>query len=167
MRNIKYLVLTLVIAVILVALMATFGFISGDTVFFVTTVWLSALLSVGLFTFLILSYQRIAVRLRTANERLAEVKFLLERRYDQLRRRLDFLTDNVSLLHRNIQHEPLLEEGSKRSLEISKVLAEVEYLNARVQRFERRILGKIENEQWVMDRRNMQLHEIMNDSQDM
>lgn len=167
MRNIKYLLPALIIAVFLVAFTATLGFISGDTVFFVTTVWLCALLSVGLFAFLILSYQQIVIRLRTANERLAEVKFLLERRYDQLRRRLDFLTDSVSLLHRNIQYEPLLEEGGKRSLEISKVLAEVEYLNARMQRFERRTLGKIENGQWAIDRQNSQLHEMVNDSRDM
>lgn len=167
MRNLKYVFPIIVIAVVLVALMATLGLTSGDTAFFVTTVWLAALLSLGFFAFLVLGYMRIVGRLRTANEGLAEVRFLLERRYDQLRRRLDYLTDYVRVLHRNIQNEPLREERTQRSPEISKVLAEVEYLTARIQRFERRTLGKLENEQWAMNRQNMQLDKIKNDSREM
>lgn len=165
MRNVKYLYPVLLLAVAAVAVTASIGIINSKPLFFIITVWLSALLVTGLFTFLMLGYQRIVARIRTSNERLAEIKFLQERRYEQLRHRLDFLADNVRLLHRNAQRPHLLAGDVQGSPEVSKALTEIEHLSARMQRFERRVLGKIENEQWVNDMRSKQLAESLNDSQ--
>lgn len=142
-------------AVATAALFMTLGLLSGNSILYAIAMWIFALLTIGFGLFLIRGYQRIVNRVGTANERLTEIKFLQERRYDQLRRRIDYLNDSVNVLHRNVRGLDAALGSVPRAPQTSNAFVELDNLNARLQRSERRILGKLEDEQFS----NHQLHE--------
>lgn len=102
------------------------------------------------------SHQRFARRLRIANERLDELRFLLERRYELSRVRLDKLLE--------ISDESSVDTQTSRASEdrnVSKSKAQIENLSARFQRTERRIIGRLEGESFANDRRNREIADLI------
>ncbi|MGO1942113.1 MAG: hypothetical protein ACTH05_08145 [Yaniella sp.] len=157
MRNVKYAFLALVTAVVAAAVFLSFGFVSGNSIFYVVALWLFMLTVIGLTLFFLRGYKRVVTRIATANERLAGLKFLQERRYDQLKCRMDYLNDSVRVLHANILEMDNATGTAKNSM----ALAELDNLNARLQRTERRILGQLENERFANDRRNLRIQKLI------
>lgn len=155
MRIIKNVFPVFATAVATVALFMTLGLLSGNSIMYAIALWMFALLTIGFVLVLMRGYQRIVNRVGTANERLTELKFLQERRYDQLRRRMDYLNDSLNVLHRNVRGLDTALGNVPRAPQTSNAFAELDNLNARLQRSERRILGKLENEQFS----NHQLHQ--------
>jgi|SRR5699024_5654069 len=148
MRKAKYLLTAVVAGAVALAAVLTAALLTDDPAFFVASVWIATFFLGGLTVFLFRGYQRIVSRLRTANERLAELKFLQERRYEQLAGRLDG-------------------HGGGSGPGISaRSLAELESLNARLERSERRILGKLENEILTNDKRYRELERMVWESQE-
>ena len=98
-----------------------------------------------IFVVVLRGYQQILRERRVAKERIAELRFLQERRYEQVRWRLDELL--------NGRGGP----GTGKSLNLS---SEIEDLKSRVQLSERRILGRLENELWANDRRDRHTAEL-------
>lgn len=148
MRKAKYLLTAVVAGGVALAAVLTAALVANEPALFVASVWIATFTLVGLTVFLLRSYQRVVTRLGTANERLAELKFLQERRYEQLAARLDGRVGN---------------SGSGAS---AQSLADLENLNARLERSERRILGKLENEILINDKRYRELKSLMLESPD-
>lgn len=153
MRAVRYAILVLAIALGFEGLILTFAIMTRETTFFVIAVWILIFLVMVSCVFLLRGYQRVVSRLRVANERLAHLQYLQERRYDQLRHRFDELTDSFGTLHKTIQKVQKPSENPLPFPVNPQILEELENLNARLQRAERRILGKFEDELFEMDQR--------------
>jgi|SRR5690625_140142 hypothetical protein len=102
-------------------------------------------LLVLIFAVVFRGYQRLLRETRVVKERIAELRFLQERRYEQVRWRLDELLNGRA------------GPGTGKSLNLS---SELEDLKSRVQLSERRILGRLENELWANDQRDRQIAEL-------
>lgn len=146
MRNFRYVFVLIVVVLVATGLLTTLGLLGSGSVFYLTALWLVVLLAVGMLLSLGWGYQRIVIRVGTANERLIELRFLQERRYEQLRQRMDYLSDSFRVLHRNMQHLEDASDKFRAAQGRSSDIVELENINARLQRTERRILGKLEND---------------------
>lgn len=145
MHKTKYLLTAVVAGGVALAAVLTAALLTNAPALFVASVWIATFILIGLTVFLLRSYQRVVTRLGTANERLAELKFLQERRYEQLVGRLD--SPKVNALSGSGASGPSLDE--------------LENINARCQRAERRILGKLENELLMHDKRYRKLERLL------
>lgn len=150
------------IAALLAALVAlSLGIYNSETVYYVVSLWIGAFTLISAVFFLLRGYRRLVVRIGTANERLAEIKFLQERRYEQLRQRSDTLLTysrnqkSYSITHRNAVNS--IQQHDNHTL----LLSELEDLNARLQRTERRILGTIAAEQINDDAHQRRIEELL------
>lgn len=150
MRAIRYVFLLLAIILAVDGLVITFGILTGELMYFLVATWLTFFVVLGSLLLLIRAYQRIVSRLGTAKQRLGELHFLQERRYDQLRTRIDYLADSSRTLHKIAQDLQASLNNQHRLSLASQTFEELESLNARLQRAERRILGKLENELFEM-----------------
>lgn len=158
MQTIKYMFLFLSILTTAIAGLVTTSLLGGGPVYSVVAVWISVLIILIIFITIGRVYKRTVGRIGTANMRLAEIKVLQERRYEQTRTRLDYLlrvVDNTRILTNDVNkaleqvvNTPTGEEGRHDALE---------QLNARFQRAERRIIGRLENEIHENDIRSQQI----------
>jgi hypothetical protein len=155
MRLIKILFAVSIVLGLAISVLLTVGLLTSQVSYFVGAIWVSLLVGLVVLAGLLAGYGRVVRRLGTANERLAELRFLLERRYEQSRQRLDTLLETSHGLT-----EPSDSPTSRLSSNW-KGRAELENLSARVQRSERRILGRLENELLAHDRQSQQLAELI------
>lgn len=166
MHKVKITIILYALCLVLAAIFATIGLVSEKSGYHVGAAWLLAFSLAILFGVLIRLYQRVVIRTNTTNELLKQIKFLQERRYSQLVARMDQRDGGVtseSVQSSKVGASGPAQTGSKLSLgEIS----ELEEINARVQRAERRILGKLENESFDWDRRHYELKEDISDLQE-
>lgn len=165
MRIAKYAVVSQILATVAIAVLIVFGIFSSERVFYVIALLLSLLLIINLLVFLFRGYRRVVTRIGTAGERLSELMFLQERRYEQLSSRLDRLSEDLGALRRPIEGEPnnlRSTELSNSSLEVS----ELEDLNARLQRSERRILGRLEDALLARDLESKQVDALLSELKD-
>lgn len=161
MRLAKYIFVFLSVVATGIASLVTLGLNSGDAIFYVAAVWFTALLSVTLVVVLLRGYQRIVSRLSTANERLAELRFLQERRYEQTRVRLDDLLDIASSISATSGDIRKVAGGITERPITPLQPSELADLNVRLQRIERRIVGRLENEFHTNDLRNRQIERLV------
>lgn len=159
MRISRYLLVASTLFLLGIAALVTIDVYRDDTVFYVIALWSSVLALVLSLVIVFRAYQRVITRLGTAGERLAEIKYLQERRYQQLSQRLDYTNDYLRLLKALIQKSG--SRASSSSSDVSENLSELEDLNARFQRAERRILGKLEDELYASRRLSRQLDGIV------
>lgn len=137
------------------AILATVGLISNQSLYGMLAIWAFTVSFMVFFVFMTRVYHRTMTRTRTTTDLLAEMKFLQERRYEQLAKRLD----NMSPLrgHRS---------GTSSTSEVSGNPSQVGYselrnINERLQRAERRILGKLENEALSADEQVRELDRLI------
>lgn len=124
---------------------ALWGLYRGEnTAQFLATLGTLGILAL-IFAVVLRGYQQLHRDTRALKERMAELRFLQERRYEQVRWRLDELL--------NVGAGPAPGKGLNLS-------SEVEDLKSRVQLSERRILGRLENELWANDQRDQQIAEL-------
>lgn len=137
------------VGIVIAAMFLSIGIYSQKEIFYQAAIWALAVLAVLTLFIVVKVYHRIVHRIGTANKRLAELRFLQERRYGMLSARLDHLIAAIRELGVS-QVSP-----DKSRLESTRIfrkqLVELEDLNARLERAERRILGKIENQIFVND----------------
>lgn len=157
MRLIKMIFAISVVMGLVTSALVTAGITSGQPGFYVGAVWVSLILITAVMGGLLAGYKRVVHRLGTVNERLAELRFLLERRYELSRERLDSLLgilNGLADLGDNTQVQP-----GRDGQSVNK--AELENLSARFQRSERRIIGRLEDEFLAHDRQNQQVAELL------
>lgn len=128
--------------------LTTAGLINAQPIFYVLGLWLFVLSLAIFFSLLLRMYQRIMARIHDIKQLLSEMRFLQERRYEQLARRLDTLRGGGS-------------DASLGSATAGATHAEFENLSARLQRSERRILGKLEDEMLRYDERVRELAQTL------
>lgn len=108
------------------------------------------------------AYLRVVARLDNVSEALSELKFLQERRYGQVSGRLDYTNDYLRLLKKLIGRSG--DGRSSRSVDSSNDIARFDELVARIQRAERRVLGRIEDEtyknHWRSERLDQKISEL-------
>lgn len=154
MHRATFVLSTAILCLIVGVLAATFGVVREEALYLVIAAWASALAFVVFFVFLTQAYLRIMARTGTINNRLEETKFLLNRRYEQLAERLD------DLLARRTAYTSTsgVEENNER---LQTGTSELQDVNARLERAERRILGRLENEALSADAQIRELERIV------
>lgn len=138
MRKVFFLLVSFTLGLAIVASLVTAGILTGTLWLYILALWISVLLLLVFLGFYFRTYRRVMTRVGTANERLSEIKNLQERRYAQLAQRLDSLGQGA---FGSRSTGDTVSGGQQPSLKFS----DLEYLIARVERAERRILGKLEN----------------------
>lgn len=145
---------TLVIALVILgfftaALLLTMALLTGQQSFYLLAIWAttSSLLAFCAFTHRM--YRLVGNRTRQTNELLRELRLLQERRYDQLAGRLD--APKVGF--------PDASNTARQSMMVE--LSELEQMNVRLQRAERRVMGQLENEALASDRKNREWERLV------
>jgi len=157
MRIAKYALISHAGIIVTTAVLISLGIYHAEPVLHVAALWLFVFFLVSSLLLAGRGYRRITTRIGTAGERLSELKYLQERRYEQLSGRLDRLSALVdSLDSSDNTHQANLIHSMNRA-ESGRNLAELEDINARVQRAERRILGRLENELFANALRDEQI----------
>ena len=139
MHKITSLLIFFILGLIMVAALVTVGILTGMHWPYIMALWVSVLFLIILLGFYFRTYRRTMTRIGTANERLSEIKILQERRYEQLAQRLDGLSQGTFGQSRSTAGTVSSGEQSTPKL------SDLEYMLARVERAERRILGRLEN----------------------
>lgn len=139
MRKVTSLLISFILGLIMVATLVTAGILTGVLWMYIIAAWASVVLLVVFLGFYFRTYRRIMTRTGTANERLAEIKLLQERRYEQLAQRLDVLSQGTFGQSRSTAGA--ISSGQQPIPQFS----DIEHTIARVERAERRILGMLEN----------------------
>lgn len=147
MRKATFLLIFFTLGLVVIISLVTANMLIGVMWLNIVALWLSALLLVVFLGFYLMTYQRIMTRVGITNERLNEVKLLQERRYEQLAKRLDALSQGIS------SQSPSTRGSVLEGRQTGPKLSELEDLNARAERAERRILGRLENIMLDNDRR--------------
>lgn len=144
MRKANLALVLLILLLVTAVVLTTVGFISSQPFIYLLAGLsvLSAMLIFCVLTFRM--YQRLESRSRQTNEVLKEIKSLQEQRYEQLARRLD-------------ESKP----GQPKS-KMHRRGIELEDLEARLQRAERRILGSLENNSLVADQQMRKIELLLN-----
>lgn len=139
MQKVTFLLISFTLGLLVIASLVTVGMLNGFIWLHIVALWLAVLLLILFFGCYMRTYRRIMTRVGVTNERVAEMKHLQERRYEQLAKRLDALKQDIRAEARGN-----LGSGSGSTQEVSK-LSDLEHLIARAERAERRILGRLEN----------------------
>src|SRR5690625_1493558 len=153
MRKISLLIV-ITLGLIASAVLVTAGLLIQQVHLFLLAMWITVLLLVLCLGFFFTAYRRIMMRLGIVNERLAEVKLLQERRYEQLARRIDKWTPS------SFEKSAIDNDSITECRGLTAGISELEHLNARMQRAEQRILGKLENLLLDSDRQLRVLKEL-------
>lgn len=139
MHKVTSLLISFILGLVIVAALVTVGLLTGTLWIHILAAWLSALLLIVFLGFYFRTYRRMMTRIGTANERLAEIKLLQERRYEQLARRLDASSQGTFSQSQSMAGAVSSGQQSKPQY------SDIEQMIARVERAERRILGMLEN----------------------
>lgn len=153
----KILIPLMLLSAILCAILLTGGLSTSNASFYIAALWAGVVLFVSASGVLLVVYKNLVGRLRVANERLVELRFLLERRYELSRERLDNLLDASNHFLSHSEDYP----NSRAATRTLAGISEFDNLVSRLQRIERRIIGRLENELLSNDRQVHQIEELL------